>query len=163
MGRMTEWKTQLQMMVEKYLRSHMPKSVNGYLVEWDVEMHDTSDHMKDVIGEQVTVLLRGRTYIETKEAKEEQTPHGLKTVYVTRKEIAGNYDYDAEKYGNVSRGFYYRPEWLNGEYDYENESTEHYILSKAPKDKVKQIRECMRGFISDCVQHCVDLEKGWYR
>lgn len=29
------------------------------------------------------------------------------------------------------------------------------------KDKLKSL--VMRGFVSDCVQYCVDLEKGWYK
>ena len=160
----TDWKTQLQMMVERYLRSRMPKSVNGYLVEWRVEITDTPDDLKFGTGDQVTVHLRGTMYTETKEAKEEQTPHGLKTVYITRKEFASEPDgSDVERFGHVSDGFYYLAEWLNGEYDYESESAEHYILSKAPKDNVEQIRDCMKGFVSDCVQFCVYLEKGWYR
>ena len=158
---MTDYKSLLKTLVKE----RMPKTVNGYLIEWRVEIFKTSEHMEDVPEGQVTVMLRGYIYEESTQLHEEETEHGLKTYWLKRKDLARCLSFsDAYKYGHVSRGFHYNEDWLNGEeYHYERESAAYYIFSKAPKDKNKEIRDVMQGFVHDCVQYCVDLEKGWYR
>lgn len=66
---------------------------------------------------------------------------------------------DVENSGHVTRGFHYYKDWLDGNFDSERMSYSAYIFSKVPKEKMENIRDIMKGFVSDIVQFCVDLER----
>ena len=156
---MTDYIPILKRVVEDYIVDRMPKTVNGYSIEWRVELVDMTEHMEDAPEGCICVLLRAWAYYETKDLVEEQTKYGLKTKWVREKKLARLGYYDAENNGHVSRGFHYHKDWLNGSFDSERMSYSAYIFSKVPKEKMENIRDTMKGFVSDIVQFCVDLER----
>lgn len=152
----------LKRVVENYIVERMPKTINGYSIEWRVELVDMSEHMEDAPEGCICVLLRAWAYYETEDRVEEQTEHGLKTKWVKEKELVRRAIYancDVENSGHVVRGFHYHKDWLNEKFDSERMSYSSYIFSKVPKDKMESIREDMQGFVSDVVRFCVDLER----
>lgn len=147
---MTDYIPILKRVIENYIVERMPKTINGYSIEWCVELVDMEGCL--------CVLLRAWAYYETEDRVEEQTEYGLKTKWVKEKKLARRAIYamgDIENSGHVSRGFHYHKDWLNGNFDYERMSYSAYIFSKVPKEKM----DYMRGFVSDVVQFCVDLER----
>lgn len=146
----------LKRVVENYIVDRMPKNVNGYSIEWRVELVDMEGC--------ICVMLRAWAYYETEDRVEEQTEWGLKTTWVKEKKLVRRAIYamgDIENSGHVVRGFHYHKDWLNENFDTERMSYSAYIFSKVPKEKLKDIREDMQGFVSDVVQFCVDLER-WH-
>lgn len=159
---MTDYIPILKRVVEDYIVGRMPKTVNGYSIEWRVELVDMTEHMEDAPEGCICVLMRAWAYYETEERVEEQTEYGLKTKWVKEKKLVRRAIYaneGIENSGHVSRGFHYHKDWLNGDFDSERMSYSAYIFSKVPKEKVKYIRDTMKGFVSDVVQFCVDLER----
>ena len=159
---MTDYIPILKGVVEDYIVDRMPKTVNGYSIEWRVELVDMTEHMDDAPEGCICVMLRAWVYYETEDRVEEQTEYGLKTTWVKKKELVRRAIYancDVENSGHVVRGFHYHKEWLNENFDSERMSYSAYIFSKVPKDKMDYIRETMQGFVSDVVQFCVDLER----
>lgn len=158
---MTDYIPILKRVVEDYMVDRMPKTVNGYSIEWRVELVDMTEHMEEAPEGCICVLLRAWAYYETEDRIEEQTEHGLKTKWVKEKKLAslGYANGDVENSGHVSRGFHYHKDWLNGNFDSERMSYSAYIFSKVPKEKLKDIQQAMKGFVSDVVQFCVDLER----
>lgn len=152
----------LKRAVEDYIVGRMPKTVNGYHIEWCVELVDMTEHMEEAPEGCICVLLRAWAYYETEDRVEEQTKYGLKTKWVKEKKLVRRAIYamgDIENSGHVSRGFHYHKDWLNGNFDAETMSYSAYIFSKVPKEKMDYIRDTMKGFVSDVVQFCVDLER----
>lgn len=159
---MTDFIPILKRVVDNYVNERMPKTVNGYSIEWRVELVDMTEHMEDAPEGCICVLMRAWAYYETEDRVEEQTEHGLKTKWVREKKLARRAIYancGVENSGHVSRGFHYHKDWLNGDFDYERMSYTAYIFSKVPKEKRENIRDTMKGFVSDAVQFCVDLER----
>lgn len=152
----------LKRVVENYIVTRMPKTVNGYSIEWRVELVDMTEHMEEAPEGCICVLLRAWAYYETEDRVEEQTEHGLKTTWVKEKKLVRRAiyaNYDVENSGHVVRGFHYHKEWLNEKFDSERMSYSAYIFSEVPKEKLESIREDMQGFVSDVVRFCVDLER----
>ena len=152
----------LKRVVDNYIVDRMPKTINGYFIEWRVELVDMTEHMEDAPEGCICVLLRAWAYYETEDRVEEQTEHGLKTTWIKEKELVRRAIYangDVENSGHVTRGFHYHKDWLNEKFDSERMSYSAYIFSKVPKEKMDYIRETMQGFVSDVVQFCVDLER----
>ena len=149
----------LKRVVDNYIVERMPKTVNGYSIEWCVELVDMTEHMEDAPEGCICVLLRAWAYYETEDRVEEQTEYGLKTKWVKEKKLARLGYSDVDNSGHVSRGFHYHKDWLNGNFDFERMSYTAYIFSKVPKEKMDYIRDTMQGFVSDVVQFCVDLER----
>lgn len=156
---MTDYIPILKRVVENYIVERMPKTINGYSIEWRTELVDMTEHMEDAPEGCLCVMLRAWAYYETEDRVEEQTEYGVKTKWVKEKKLARRGYYDVENSGHVVRGFHYHKDWLNGEFNYENMSYSAYIFSKVPKEKMNYIRGTMQGFVSDCVQFCVDLER----
>lgn len=149
----------LKRVVDNYIVDRMPKTINGYSIEWCTELVDMTEHMDDAPEGCICVLLRAWVYYETEDAVEEQTEYGLKTKWVKEKKLARLGYSDVDNCGHVSRGFHYHKDWLNGNFDPEKMSYSAYIFSKVPKERMESILEDMRGFVSDVVQFCVDLER----
>lgn len=155
---MTDYIPILKRVVEDYIITRMPKTVNGYSIEWCVELVDMTEHMEDAPDGCICVMLRAWAYYETEDRVEEQTEYGLKTKWVKEKKLARRGYYDADNSGHVSRGFHYHKDWLNENFDTERMSYSAGVFSPVPKDKMDYIRDTMQGFVSDVVQFCVDLE-----
>ena len=159
---MTDYIPILKRVVDDYIVTRMPKTINGYSIEWRVELVDMAEYMEDAPEGCICVLLRAFVYYETEDRVEEQTEHGLKTKWIKKKNLVRRAIYangDIENSGHVSRGFHYHKDWINGSFDYERMSYSAYIFSKVPKEKMESIRDTMQGFVSDVVQFCVDLER----
>ena len=152
----------LKRVVDNYIVERMPKTINGYSIDWRVELVDMTEHMDDAPEGCICVLLRAWAYYETEDRVEEQTEYGVKTKWVKEKNLVRRAIYangDVDNSGHVSRGFHYHKDWLNGNFDFERMSYSAYIFSKVPKEKMDYIRDTMKGFVSDVVQFCVDLER----
>lgn len=152
----------LKRVVDNYIVERMPKTINGYSIEWRVELVDMTEHMEEAPEGCICVLLRAWAYYETEDRVEEQTEYGVKTKWVKEKNLVRRAIYangDVDNSGHVSRGFHYHKDWLNGNFDFEKMSYTAYIFSKVPKEKMDYIRDTMQGFVSDVVQFCVDLER----
>lgn len=152
----------LKRAVEDYIVDRMPKTINGYSIEWHMELVDMTEHMEEAPEGCICVILRAWVYYETEDRVEEQTEYGLRTKWIKEKHLVKRAIYAnglAENNGHVSRGFHYHKDWLNGNFDAERMSYSAYIFSKVPKEKMKSICETMQGFVSDVVQFCVDLER----
>lgn len=159
---MTDYIPILKGVVEDYIVDRMPKTVNGYSIEWRVELVDMTEHIEEAPEGCICVMMRAWAYYETEDRVEEQTEYGLKTKWVKEKKLVRHAIYamgDIENSGHVSRGFHYHKDWLNGNFDADRMSYRAYIFSKVPKEKMKSICETMQGFVSDVVQFCVDLER----
>lgn len=159
---MTDFLPILKSVVDNYIVERMPKTVNGYSIEWRTELVDMIEHMEDAPEGCICVMLRAWAYYETEDRVEEQTEYGLKTKWVKEKKLARRAIYaneGVENNGHVSRGFHYHKDWLNGHFDFERMSYTAYIFSKVPKEKMDYIRDTMQGFVSDVVQFAVDLER----
>lgn len=159
---MTDCIPVLKRVVENYIVTRMPKTINGYYIEWRVELVDMTEHMEEAPEGCICVLLRAWVYYETEDRVEEQTEYGLKTKWVKEKKLVRRAIYamgDIEVSGHVSRGFHYHKDWLNENFDAERMSYSAYIFPKVPKENIKYIRDTMKGFVSDVVQFCVDLER----
>lgn len=152
----------LKRVVENYIVERMPKTINGYSIEWRMELVDMTEHMEEAPEGCICVVLRAWVYYETEDRVGEQTEYGLKTKWVKEKKLVWRAIYangDVENSGHVVRGFHYHKDWLNGNFDTERMSYSAYIFSKVPKEKMDYIRDTMKGFVSDVVQFCVDLER----
>lgn len=159
---MTDFIPILKGVVENYIITRMPKTINGYSIEWRTELVDMTEHIEDAPEGCICVLLRAWAYYETEDLVEEQTEYGLKTKWVKEKKLARRAIYancDVDNSGHVSRGFHYHKDWLNEDFETTAMSYNAYIFSKVPKEKLKNIRDTMQGFVSDVVQFCVDLER----
>lgn len=159
---MTDYIPILKRVIDNYIVDRMPKTVNGYSIEWCVELVDMTEHMEDAPEGCICVLLKAWAYYETEDRVEEQTEYGLKTKWVKEKNLVRRAIYangDVDNSGHVSRGFHYHKDWIDGNFDFERMSDTAYIFSKVPKEKMEHIRDTMQGFVSDVVQFCVDLER----
>lgn len=152
----------LKRVVDNYIVTRMPKTVNGYSIEWRVELVDMTEHMEDVPEGCICVLLRAWVYYETEDQVEEQTEHGLRIKWIKEKNLVRHAIYAnglVKNNGHVSRGFHYHKDWLNKGFETTAMSDTAYIFSKVPKEKMNYIRDTMQGFVADVVQFCVDLER----
>lgn len=152
----------LKRVVDDYIVTRMPKTINGYSIEWCVELVDMTEHPPYAPEGCICVIMRAWAYYETEDRVEEQTEHGLKTKWVKEKRLARRAIYandGIDNSGHVSRGFHYHKDWFDENFDYERMSYNAHIFSKVPKYELKYIRETMQGFVSDVVQFCVDLER----
>lgn len=159
---MTDYIPILKRVVDNYIVTRMPKTINGYSIEWRVELVDMAKHMEDAPEGCICVLLRAWAYYETEDRIEEQTEYGLRTKWVKEKKLVRRPIYAnglVENNGHVSRGFHYHKDWLNEDFETTAMSDTSYIFSKVPKEKMDYIRGTMNGFVSDVVQFCVDLER----
>lgn len=156
---MTDFIPILKRVVDNYIIERMPKTINGYSIEWCVELVDMAEHMGDAHEGCICVLLKAWAYYESEDRIEEQTEYGLKTKWVKEKNFVRLGYSDTDNSGHVSRGFYYHKDWLDENFDTERMSYSSYIFSKVPNDKLEDIRNTMKGFVSDIVQFCVDLER----
>lgn len=148
---MTDAKTLLYMCVNNYIAKRCPMTVNGYTLKYSIDVYDYKDDTFAVVG-------NGYIYKQETTRVEVNTEHGLKTTW-GNKLVPIIVDPIRVGACNVceSFSFHYKKDWLNGEYGYENESVPHYIFSKAPKEKVEEIRDTMKNFIAQLIQDCVDF------
>lgn len=147
---MTDAKTLLYMCINNYIAARFPMTVNGYVLKYTIDVYDYKDD---------TFVVIGNGYIYKKETTrvEVNTEHGLKTTWGHElTPLAPGPGRSDDRYESFS--FHYKKDWLNGEYGYGNESVPHYIFSKAPNEKVEEIREMMKAFIARLVQDCVNLK-----
>lgn len=141
---MTDAKTLLYMCVNDYIAKRFPMTVNGYTLKYSIDVYDYKDDTFAVVG-------NGYIYKKETTRIEVNTEYGLKTTWgIELVPIRNDGRYE-------SFSFHYKKDWLNGEYGYANESVPHYIFSKAPMEKVEEIRDTMKNFIARLVQDCVDL------
>lgn len=146
---MTDAKTLLYMCINNYIAKRCPMTVNGYTLKYSIDVYDYKDDTFAVVG-------NGYIYKQETTRVEVNTEYGLKTTWghaLTPIIVDSIHGDDRHE----SFSFHYKKDWLNGEYGYENESVPHYIFSKAPKEKVEEIRDTMKNFIAGLVQDCVNL------
>lgn len=152
----------LKRVVDNYIVERMPKTVNGYSIEWRVELVDVAEIVEESPKGRICVVLRAWAYYETEDGVVKQTEHGLKYEWVKEKKLVRRAIYAnglVENNGHVTRGFHYNKDWLNAEFETTAMSDTAYIFSKVPKKTMDHIRDVMQGFVSDVVQFCVDLER----
>lgn len=96
---MTDYIPILKRVVDNYIVTRMPKTINGYSIEWRVELVDMTEHMEDAPEGCICVLLRAWVYYETE--------HGLRHKWVKEKKLVRQAIYAnglIESNGHVSRG-----------------------------------------------------------
>ena len=146
---MTDAKTLVYMCVNNYIAERFPMTVNGYTLKYSIDVYDYKDDTFAVVG-------NGYIYKQETTRIEVNTEYGLKTTWGNKLvPIIPDPSRSDGRYESFS--FHCKKNWLNGEYGYGNESVPHYIFSKAPKEKVEEIRDTMKNFIAQLIQDCVDL------
>lgn len=149
----TDKKYILKKEITKLITPLMPKTINGFSIDWDVEMHS-----KDEKPNEVAVVVNAYIYSLYDERHEDTTEYGLKTTWKRKRSLIRRFDLDDSTERFVFR---YDLNWTSDEeFDSESETGTYYIFKNAPKGKPQDIRMGIRNFVLDCVKTCVSQYSG---